>query len=90
MPPIKVMSDMVADLKKPWGVIRFIHKDGTEHQFYSYINDMTGNRLSAFDSTAPTIGEMPWVKSVFRDIHVKAQVLEVAGPLAQAQGQGKD
>lgn len=65
---------------KPSGKIRFIHSDGKEHSFYSVINDMSGSRLSAFDSDAPSIDDtLAWVKSVFRDIRKKAQVLEVVG-----------
>jgi hypothetical protein len=64
------------------GQIRFIHfGDGKEHTFYSCINDLSGDRLSAFDSDPPTINDpLRWVRSVFRDIREKAtEVLEVVG-----------
>jgi hypothetical protein len=70
----------LADTSKPWGVIAFIHSDGTEHKFYTAVNEMSGNRLTAFDSDAPGIDdEMPWIKSVFRDIRKKSKVLGYAG-----------
>lgn len=63
------------------GKIRFTHSDGKEHSFYSVVNRLTGSRLSAFDSNAPTIdNSIHWVKSVFRDIRSKSKgVLEVIG-----------
>ncbi len=70
----------LTDTKRPWGVIRFIHHDGTTHEFYSVINRMSGSRLSAFDSDAPGVDDnMAWVKSVFRDIRKKAKVLGYIG-----------
>lgn len=65
----------LTDKSKPWVVISFIHSDGKEHKFYSVVNEMSGSRLSAFDSSPPGIDEgMPWVKSVIRDIRRKAEV----------------
>ena len=63
------------------GKVRFIHTDGEEHSFYSVVNDLSGDRLSGFDSSAPSVNDtLKWVKSVFRDIRAKApQVLEVVG-----------
>lgn len=64
----------------PAGKIWFIHKDGQEHYFYSCVNDLTGNRLSAFDSEAPSIDDpIAWVKSVFKDIRKKAKVIKEIG-----------
>lgn len=73
----------LTDLKRPWGVIRFIHKDGTEHEFYSVVNRMTGDRMSAFDGDAPGVNDgLAWVKSVFRDIYSKSnKVLGYEGSL---------
>jgi hypothetical protein len=69
-----------ADSEEKFGKIRFIHKDGKEHCFYSAVNEMSGSRLSAFDSDAPTIDDsLGWVRSVFKDIRAKAQVLEAIG-----------
>ena len=64
------------------GKIRFIHfRDNKEHYFYSVVNDMTGDRLSAFDGDAPTIDDsLTWVRSVFRDIRRKStKVIEDIG-----------
>lgn len=62
------------------GKIWFIHKDGKEHYFYTVVNDMTGNRLSAFDNDHPSIDDnLSWIKSVFRDIRLKAKVTKVIG-----------
>lgn len=64
------------------GKIRFIHfGDGKEHCFYSCVNDMSGNRLSAFDNDPPNIGDsLAWVESVFRDIRKKAtKVIDCIG-----------
>ena len=70
----------LTDKQKPWGKITFIHKDGTKHYFYTAVNEMSGSRLSAFDSDPPGIDDpMPWIKSVFRDIRKKAQVLSYEG-----------
>lgn len=81
MPKLKPFS--LCDKTKPWGEIRFIHKDGKEHTFYCMVNTLTGSRMTAFDSNPPDIGEsLEWVKTVFRDIHAKAKVLEAIGPLA--------
>ena len=63
----------LTDKNKPWGVIRFIHTDGKEHEFYSVVNEMSGDRLAAFDSDAPSIeDDLVWSKSVFRDIRNRA------------------
>lgn len=60
--------------ESPWGIIKFIHfRDNKEHTFYSCINDLSGDRLSAFGGDAPGINdEMKWVKSVFRGIKKKS------------------
>jgi len=64
------------------GKIRFIHfRDGKEHAFYACVNDLTGSRMSWFDSDPPDVDEsLAYVKSVFDDIRNKAtKVLEVIG-----------
>jgi hypothetical protein len=62
------------------GAIEFIHSDGSKHRFYSTINRLTGDRLSAFDNEAPTVNDsIRWVKSVFRDVRAKAAVTSVVG-----------
>ncbi len=68
------------DSRKKGGAIAFIHKDGTQHTFYSWVNKLSGNRLSAFDDNAPYIGDsLAWVRSVFKDIRAKDEVLESIG-----------
>jgi len=75
------MKPPLTDTTKPWGVIRFIHTHGEKCKFYSVVNEMSGNRMTAFDNDPPGIDdEMPWIKSVFRDIRKKAiKVLEYQG-----------
>lgn len=68
------------DTNKKGGFIRFIHSDGGTHEFSSWVNRLTGDRLSAFDGNPPTVNDpISWVKSVFRDILLKCQVIEQAG-----------
>lgn len=62
------------------GRIRFIHSDGKEHSFTSTVNELSGDRMSWFDDEPPSVGDtVSWVRSVFRDIRKKAEVIEVAG-----------
>lgn len=70
---------------EPFAEIRFIHSDGQEHSFYSYVSNLTDDRLSAFDSGPPTIGHaVAEVRKICQAIHAKAEtVLEYAGELAQ-------
>lgn len=71
---IPVASNIaLCDLEKPWGVIHFIHK-GEPHEFYTMVNGLTGNRLTAFDCDPPSIDDpIKWIKSVFRDIRNKSE-----------------
>jgi hypothetical protein len=70
------------DTSKKGGFIRFIHSDGSTHEFYSWVNLLNGDRLSSFDGNPPTVNDsISWVKSVFRDIRKKCQVIEQAGKL---------
>lgn len=71
----------LAEKNKPSGKIRFIHTDGTERFFVSVVNRLTGDRLSYFDTAAPTINDsLSLVKGVFNGIRSKSnQVLEVVG-----------
>lgn len=77
----------LTDLSQPWCVARFTHfQDGKTHQFYSAINTMTGNRLSAFDNDAPSIGDpVEWVRTVLRDIQAKASNVEIIGNIKPAK-----
>jgi hypothetical protein len=68
------------DTSKKGGAIRFARHNGSIHEFSSWINSLTGDRLSAFDDNPPTINDpLSWVKSVFRDIQSKEQVMEKIG-----------
>jgi hypothetical protein len=70
----------LADPEKKAGIIRFVHKDGTERTFVTVVNRQTGSRMSWFDDCAPWVTESEaWPKSVFRDIRRKAKVLECVG-----------
>lgn len=70
----------LTDRALPWGVITFIHTDGKEHKFYTSVNEMSGNRLTAFDNDPPGIDDsMAWIKSVFRNIRRKAEVTGFVG-----------
>ena len=64
------------------GQIKYVHfGDGLEHTFQTCVNDMTGDRLSWFDSRAPSVNDsLTWVRSVFKDIRKRStKVLEVVG-----------
>ncbi len=62
------------------GKIVFIHSDGKEHSFYSVVNKLSGSRLSAFDSDAPTIDQsLGEIRKIFKDIKKKAKVLSCIG-----------
>ena len=63
------------------GKIRFIYfKDGKEHYFYSCVNSLTKNRMSAFDGNAPTINDpLSWVRSMFKKIRDKSEIIECIG-----------
>jgi hypothetical protein len=76
----KIKIHPLAADDKPQGMIRFIHKDGEEHTFYCCVNEMSGSRLSWFDSDPPDIDEpIAYIKTVFRDIRKKTKVLEDVG-----------
>jgi hypothetical protein len=64
------------------GAIRFIHSDGEVHEFYSWVNRMTGSRMSGFDNDPPTVGDsLKWARSVARDITARRTVLDRIGNL---------
>jgi hypothetical protein len=77
----------LVDKDKPWGYVKFIHKDGSVHEFYSCINKLSGDRLSALDKNPPCINEsLKWVKSVFRDIFKKSEgILDFKGNILEKQ-----
>lgn len=62
--------------------IEFVHfVDGEVHIFTSTLNDMSGDRMSYFDSEPPTMDDKnaAWAKSVFKDIEKKCEVLKDTG-----------
>jgi hypothetical protein len=68
------------DTSKKGGSIRFVRPNGSIHEFSSWVNSLTGDRLSAFDNNPPTVNDsLSWVKSVFRDIQSKNQVVAKTG-----------
>jgi len=74
------MDETIIDKTKPYGIIRFKDQNGKERSFYSAVNDLTGDRLSGFDTNPPSINDsLDWVKSVFRDIRKKTTVLSFKG-----------
>lgn len=66
---------------KPSGKIVFIHSDDQRHEYYSVINSLTGDRLSAFDNNAPTVNQsVKLVQTIFNNIRRKAKmVISVIG-----------
>jgi hypothetical protein len=75
----------LANKKKPWGYVKFIHRDGKVHEFYSCVNRLNGDRLSAFDNHSPYVNEtLKWAKSVFRDIFTRSKgILEFEGNILE-------
>ena len=70
----------LADETKPCGKIRFIHSDKTEKTFAFATNILSGSRLAWFTDEAPNIDpSMKWIKSVFKDIKAKCEVIEEIG-----------
>lgn len=60
--------------------IKFIHSDKKEHFFYSIVNEMTGDRLTGFDSEPPTLNqEKKEIKRIIDNLKKKCKVLEIIG-----------
>lgn len=68
----------LADDERPCGKVRFIHSDGKEHAFHCCVNIMTGSQMSWMDCDPPTIND-PEVRTVFKNIHKKAKIIEHIG-----------
>lgn len=67
------MPSPLCDASKPWGMVEFIHTDGEKHTFKSFVNELTGDRLSWFDKNPPTTNDtVPEVKKIFANIKKKA------------------
>lgn len=78
MPPLKKHSLCAEDA--PYVFIRFhCYKQKKERDFYSCVNSLSGSRLSAFGSDAPSIGnEMAEICSILKGIKNKSEgIIEV-------------
>jgi len=75
----KLLPPPLTDKTQFWVKVEFTHaKDGQRHTFYSAVNRLTGDRLTAFDRNPPSINDSKgWVKSVLRDILDKATDVRV-------------
>jgi len=63
----------LADENKPFVKIKFIHSDKKEHFFYSCVNTLSGDRLTAWDNSPPTINDsMADVKRTIQKIRSNA------------------
>lgn len=70
----------LCDESEKGGKIFFIDDNGVEHSFSSCINSLSGDRLSWFDSDAPTVyGAFSWVKSIVKNIKNKFKVVKTLG-----------
>lgn len=78
----KLKQHPLHDSHHAGGAIRFIDSSGKTHIFSSWVNRLSGDRLSGFDNGSPSVGDsLQWVTSVFRDIRAKAKVLDEIGTL---------
>ncbi len=72
----------LTDLDSPWIVVEFIHSDNTPHKFYSVVNQLSGNRLSAFDSAAPYIDHtLKEIRSIIKKIQSNAKDVKIYGSM---------
>ena len=59
------------------GYIKFIHHDGTEKHFVTESNPLTNSQMYSFDNWKGCFAsDLRHVKSIIRDIHKKAKVIE--------------
>lgn len=77
-----VKAPMLTDLDSPWIVVEFIHSDNTPHKFYSVVNQLSGNRLSAFDSAAPYIDQpLTEIRAIIKKIQSNAKDVKIYGSM---------
>ena len=64
----------LTDKDKPWVVVEFVcYTNNKPRKFYSSINELSGSRLTAFDSSAPSIDDsMATIRSIVKDIFKKS------------------
>jgi len=75
----KIIINPLADKSKPWGVIKF-ELEGKIHVYYTMINRLSGNRMSAYNSEAPYINStMAEEKKEFKKIRELAKILDYQG-----------
>jgi hypothetical protein len=74
----------LADTTKPWVRVEFTRENGAKASFYSYINEMTGDRISGFGSEPPSLNdEMTWIKSVIKNIRKRCADVSVTGSIGK-------
>ena len=77
-----MLNMSIVDTTKPWVRIHFLH-EGKETSFYSAVNEMTGDRLTAFGSAAPTIGHtLKEVRTIIKNIKARSGgIISIEGTL---------
>ena len=68
------------DTKEKGGAIKF-EKDGKEHIFSSYVNRLSGDRITSFGNSAYLGYTNSEVKKIFKKIKETEKVIEVIGNL---------
>ena len=59
------------------GYIKFIHHDGTKKHFVTERNTLTNSQMYSFNNWKGCFAsDLRYVKSIVRDIHKKAKVIE--------------
>ncbi len=78
----------LVETSKPWGCVDFLH-NGNETRFYSAVNRLNGDRLSAFNHNAPTINDLKGDRVTFKNI-LKSPgfILATSGPMLNPQTKG--
>lgn len=66
------------DTKEKGGAIKF-EKDGKEHIFSSYVNRLTGDRITSFGNSAYLNYSFKEVKDIIKHIRETSEVIEVIG-----------
>lgn len=73
----------IADVNKPAAMIRFIDSKGNESRYYSAVNDMTGDRISGFNGSPPSVNQsLKSIRKTFRAIKAKHQIVSYIGDLS--------
>ena len=76
---IKESNEHLIDKTKPWVIVTFEDKTG-KHKFYSVINSLSGERITGFDNSPPSVDDsIGYVNSIIRDISKKAKSVKIDG-----------